>query len=94
MTDRRFFSETDNRRDVAVYVFDINQPSLPSAFYSVLVAISVFMDLSTVFHSINSPNNSPLSQSVLPVLLLPSWSFELYISLGKIFFGLDIILCG
>ena len=63
--------------DVAVYVFDINQPSLPIPFYSVLVSISVFMDLSTVFHSINSPYNSPLSHSVLPVLFLPFWSIEL-----------------
>ena len=54
--------------DVTVYVFDINQPSLPTSFYSVLVSISVFMSLSTVFHSINSPDNSPLSHSVPLVL--------------------------
>ena len=28
--------------DVAEYVFDINQPSLPTLFYSVLVSVSVF----------------------------------------------------
>ena len=67
--------------DVAINVFDINQPSLPTPFHSVLVSISVFMALSTVFHSIKSPNNSPLSYSVLPILLLPYWSFQLYISL-------------
>ena len=67
--------------DVGIYVFDINQPSLPTPFYSVLVSISLFMVLSTVFHSINSPDNSPLSHSVLPVLFLPNWSFQLYISL-------------
>ena len=39
--------------DVAVYVFDINQPSFPAPFYSVLVSVSVFMALSPVFHSIN-----------------------------------------
>ena len=67
--------------DVRVYVPDINQPSLPSPFYSVLVsACFVFMALSTVFYSINSPDNSPLSHSVLPVLLLPYWSFQLYMS--------------
>ena len=33
------------------------QPSLPTPFYSVLVSVSVFMALSTVFHSINSPDN-------------------------------------
>ena len=74
-------------RDVAVYVFDINQPSF-SLFYSVLVSISVFMALSTVFHSINSPDNSPLSHSVLPVLFLPYWSFQLYM---KVSFSPDVI---
>ena len=44
--------------DVAVYVIDINQPSLPTPFSSVLVSVSVFMALSTVFHSLNSPDNS------------------------------------
>ena len=34
--------------DVAVEVFDINKPSLPTSFYSVLVSIPVFMALSTV----------------------------------------------
>ena len=62
---------------------NINQPSLPTPFYSVLVSISVSMALSSVFHSINSPNNSPFSDSVLPVLSLPYWSFQLYISLWK-----------
>ena len=57
--------------DLAVYVFDINQPSLPTPCFSVLVSISAFMALSTVFHSINSADNSPLSHSVLQVLLLP-----------------------
>ena len=38
--------------DVAVYAFDMNQPSLPTPFYSVLVSISVFTAFSTVFHSI------------------------------------------
>ena len=65
--------------DVVVYVFDINQPSLPTPFYSVLVSMSVFMALSTVFHSRNSLNNSPFSDSVLPDLALPYWSFQQYI---------------
>ena len=47
--------------------FDTNQPSLPTPFYSALVSISVFMALSTVFHSINSPDSSLLPHSVLPV---------------------------
>ena len=65
------------------FVFNKNQPSLPTSFYSVLVSISVFMTLSPVFHSINSPDNSPLSHSVLSVLFLPHWAFQLYISLWK-----------
>ena len=69
--------------DVADYVFSKYWPSLPTPFYSVLVSMSVFMALSTVFLSINSPDNSPLSHSVLPVIFLPYWSFQLYISLCK-----------
>ena len=69
--------------DVVVYVKDINQQSLPTPFHSVLVSVSVFMALPTVFHSINSPDNSLLSHSVLPVLFLPYWSFQLCISLWR-----------
>ena len=43
----------------------------------------VFMSFSTVCHSINSSNNSPLSHSVFQDLFLPYWSFQLYISLLK-----------
>ena len=64
---------------VVAYVSNIKQPSFPTPFYSVLVSISVFMALSTVFHSINSPDNSPLSHPVLPVLFLPYWSFIIII---------------
>ena len=53
--------------DVAVYIKDINQLSLPIPFYSVLVSISVFVALSTVLHSIKSPDNSLFSRSVLLV---------------------------
>ena len=61
--------------DVTVYVFDVNQPRLPTPFYSVLVSISVFKALSTVFHSINSSDKlSPLSHAVLLGLVLPYWS--------------------
>ena len=66
--------------DVAVYVFDINELSLPTPFHSVLVSVSVFMALSTKLHSVNSPDNSSLSYSDLPVLFLPNWSFQLYVS--------------
>ena len=62
--------------DAVVYVKDRNQPSLPTPFfYYVLVSISVCVALSTVFHSINSPDNSPFSHSLLPVLFLLYWSF-------------------
>ena len=40
--------------NVVVYVIDINQPNLPIPFHSVLVSVSVFMALSTVFYSIIS----------------------------------------
>ena len=66
--------------NVAVYVYDVNQPSLPTALYSVFVSVSVFLALSPVFHFINCPGYSPLSHSLLPVLFLPYWSLN-YISL-------------
>ena len=66
---------------LGLIIFNISQPSLPTPFYSVLVTVSVFMDFSTVFHSINSPDNSPLSHSVLPVSFLPYGFFQLYNSL-------------
>ena len=80
--------------DVAVYVCDINQPSLPTPFYFVLVSITVFMALSTVFHSINYPDNSPLSHSVLVVLFLPYLFLSTISLFMKVSFSPDIILCG
>ena len=67
--------------DLAICVFDSNKPSLLTPIYSVRASINVSMALSTVFHSINSPDNSPFSHSVLVILALPYWSFQLYISL-------------
>ena len=68
--------------NVTVYIW--HKPTkLAHPFLSVLVAISVFMALSTVLHLINSPDNSPFSHSVLVVLSLPYWSFQLYISFWK-----------
>ena len=63
--------------DVKVYVLDINQPSLPTPLF---LRLFLSLALSPVFHSINSPDNSPYSHSVLPVLFLPHWSCQLYIS--------------
>ena len=65
--------------DVAVYVFDINQPSLPTPFYSALVSVSVFMAVS--FHK-SSQKLSAFSLSSSD-LFLPYWPFQLYISLWK-----------
>ena len=70
--------------DIVVYVFDMNQPTCPLLFISVLASVSIIMAftaLSIVVQSINSPNSSLLSHSVLPILFLPYWSFQLYISL-------------
>ena len=63
--------------DVAVYAFDINQPSLPTPVYSVLVSVFVFMVLTTVFYSIHSPDNSPLFHPVLSVFMKVSLSPEI-----------------
>ena len=59
---------------------DINQPSLPTPFYSFLASISVFMALPTVFHSINSPHYSVVVFSVLQFYLCLISPFN-YISL-------------
>ena len=76
------------------FMFNINQPSLPTPFYSVLVSISVFMALSTVFHSINSPDNPLPSHSVFLVLFLPYWSFWTIYLFMKVSFSPDIIASG
>ena len=78
--------------DVVVYAFDTNQLSLPIPFYSVFVSVSVYMALSTVFHSI-LPSTLPLSQSVLSVFFLSYCPFN-YIFLLKVSFSPGIILCG
>ena len=61
-----------NGGDVADYAH-----SFLHFFYSVLMSISIFLTLSTVFDSIYSSDNSSLSHSVLPVLFLPYWSLQL-----------------
>ena len=81
--------------DVTVYVGDISQPSLPTPFYSVLASVSVFTALSTVFYSMNSPDNSPFSHSVVPVLSLPYyWSFWAIHLFMKVSVSPDIIPSG
>ena len=63
---------------------------MPIPFCLVLVSISVFMALSPVFHSIDSPDNSPHSRSVLLVFVffLLYGSFQLYIILLQSLNGL------
>ena len=77
-----------------VYVFDINQLSLPAPLYSVLVSISVCISLSTVFDSINSPNSSALlslcSSGLISALLVLSTKYLL----RKASLSPDITLCG
>ena len=71
---------------VSCCVKDINLPSLPTPFYFVPVSVSVAMALSTVFHSINSLDNSPLSHCVLRFYfcLIGSFNFvSLYESLPQ-----------
>ena len=48
-------------------MFGRKQPRLPTPFYSFLVPISVVLALSTVFHSIDTVDISPFSDSVLPI---------------------------
>ena len=55
--------------DVTVYALDINQPSFHTLFL-LLLCLFLFIDLSTVFHCINSLDNSLLSQSVLVLFCL------------------------
>ena len=57
------------------------------------MSVSVFMALSTAFHSMNPPDNSLLSHSILSLLFLPYWFCQLYI-LMKVFSCPDIIFCG
>ena len=76
--------------DVAVYVFDINQPSLPTPFYSVFVSVPVFMALSTVFHSLNSPDVSIFSLCPSSFMSALSVLSTIYLFM-KVSFSPDII---
>ena len=83
--------------DVALYVFDINQPSLPIPSYSVLVSISASIALSTVFHSIKfsrQPSAFSLCSSGLISALLVLSTIYIYVSLYENLLQPDIILCG
>ena len=80
--------------DVAVYFSEVNQPNLPTPFYSVLVSVSVFLALSTVFHFISSPDISPLSRCVLPVLFRPHSALSIIHLFMKVSLSPHVILCG
>ena len=80
--------------DVTVYIKDINQPSLLTPFYSVLVSVSVFVALSTVFQAINFPDNAPFSHSILPVLSLLYCVLSTMCLFMKVSFSPDIIPSG
>ena len=62
-------------------------------FYSVLVSISVFMALSTVFHSLNSPDNSPLSHCSSSLISAVLVLLTIYLFM-KVSISPGIILCG
>ena len=53
--------------DVAVYVSEINQPSLPTPFFCSCVCFCLYSPFNCISF-LNSPDNSPLSHSILPVL--------------------------
>ena len=67
--------------DFAVCVFDINQPSLPTPFYSVLLSVSVWWPFQLYFIPEILPTTLSLSQSVLLVFFLPLIGPFNYISL-------------
>ena len=87
-------SSSSRDGDVTVYVKDIDQPSSLTPHYSVLVSASLFMALSTVFHLIDSPENSPLSRCVLPVFFSALLALSTTYLCMKVFFSPDKILCG
>ena len=67
--------------DVAVYVFNRNQPSLPTPFYFVLVSVSVFMTLLNCisFHKLSRQLSafSLCSSGLISALLVLSTTYLL-----------------
>ena len=80
--------------DVAVYVFDINQPGLPTPFYSILVSVSVFVALfnRSSFHKFfrQLPAFTLCSFGLISALLVLS-TICLFM---KVSLSPDVILCG
>ena len=67
--------------DVTVYVLDKSKRGCPLLLLCTF--FSVFIAVSTVFHSTNFPDNSPLSHSVLVVLFCLVGSFNYNFSSQK-----------
>ena len=84
-TDQRVIIKTTKKKTSLITIFSTDISVYPS-----LLSLSVFMALSTVFHSINSPDNSPFSYFVLPVLFLPYFVSAIYLFM-KVSFSPDII---
>ena len=82
------------RAHLVVYVKVINQPSLPTPIYSLLVSISVFMALSTAFHFINPPDNSPFSELCSSGLISALLVLSTIHLLTKVSLSPEIILGG
>ena len=66
---------------VKVYVKDINQPSMPAPFYSVLVSVSLLWHFQLYF--IKFFRRLSVFSLCFSVLSLPYWFFQLYVSLRK-----------
>ena len=68
--------------DAGVYVW--HKPTELAHTFSFCSCVYFYLyDPFNCIHSINSPDTSPLSSSVLLVLILPYWSFQLNITLWK-----------
>ena len=82
--------------NVAVYVLDMNQPSLPTPFYFFLESVSVFMALSTISFQKFPQQLSAFSLSssgLISALLVLSTNYWSYLFM-KVPLRPDIILCG
>ena len=68
--------------DVAAYVFNISHQACPLLFI-LFLCLFLSLWLFQLYFIHNSPDNSPFSHSLLPVLSLLYLSFQRYISLRK-----------
>ena len=80
--------------DAAVYVFDISQPSLPTAFYAVLVSVFVVK----AFFKCISFHKFSRQFSALSLyssgLISAVWVLSTTHLVVKVSFSTDVILCG